>query len=92
MLRAKEHLFFKERKQTDFAKPRRSEQALFNRQATHYENSANNLQAEVDQMDQDQKFDRNAYNQLKSEIKKRREAKERLLQQGFPELKPYITF
>lgn len=50
------------------------------------------MQAEVDQMDQDQKFDRNAYNQLKSEIKKRREAKERLLQQGFPELKPYITF
>ena len=37
-------------------------------------------------------FDKEAYRQLKAEIKKRREAKERLLQQGFPELKPYMTF
>lgn len=41
--------------------------------------------------EQEQGFDKAAYAELKAEIKRRREAKERLLQQGFPELKPYIS-
>ncbi len=36
-------------------------------------------------------FDKQAYQVLKNEIKKRREAKEKLLQQGFPQLKPYAS-
>lgn len=42
------------------------------------------------QQDKDQ-FDKEAYQKIKAEIKKRKEAKERLLQQGFPELRPYIS-
>lgn len=36
-------------------------------------------------------FDKETFHQIKQEIRRRREAKERLLQQGFPDLKPYAT-
>ena len=35
-------------------------------------------------------FDQKAFKELKAEIKRKREAKERVIQQGFPELKPYL--
>ena len=52
------------------------------------------MEGVISQMDKDTEkegFDKEAYQKIKAEIKQRREAKERLLQQGFPELKPYIS-
>lgn len=95
-LRVKEHLFMKERKATDFVRPRRSELSIFANQVQSQENSARTLEEQVAQIvkqkkDKEEGFDKEAYQALKAEIKQRREAKERLLQQGFPELKPYIS-
>ena len=36
-------------------------------------------------------IDKEEFLQIKREIKMRKEAKQRLLEQGFPELKPYMT-
>lgn len=93
--RAKEHIWLKERKPTDFVKGRQSEQKLFASQADSYERGLKFLQNENQEIlaagDKGQEgFDKEAYLQLKTEIKRRREAKEKLLQQGFPELKPYV--
>ncbi|CDW82520.1 UNKNOWN [Stylonychia lemnae] len=91
--RVREFMFLKERKQTDFVVGRRSEQSLFSEQVNSLEHSADQLEYKAGQMNHDEPaFDKEAYRQIKAEIKKRREAKERLLQQGFPELKPYLNF
>lgn len=52
-----------------------------------FEKDAANIEAKGQTND----FDKEAYQKIKAEIKRRKEAKERLLQQGFPELKPYIA-
>lgn len=95
-MRIREHIFLKERKYTDFARARRSEQSIFERQVGSKENRVRNLEEQAAQIvqgkkDQEEGFDKEAYQAIKAEIKKRREAKERLLQQGFPELKSYVT-
>lgn len=95
-LRVKEHLFLKERKETDFVRQRRSELNIFESQQQSNENRAQTLesmaaQIESDRQKDESKFDKEAYQQIKTEIKKRRDAKERLLKQGFPELKSYVT-
>lgn len=95
-MRIREHVFLKERKLADFAKPRRSEQSIFERQVSSHENRVRTLEEQAAQIVQEKKeqeegFDKEAYQAIKAEIKKRREAKERLLQQGFPELKSYVT-
>ncbi len=95
-MRIREHLFLKERKHTDFARARRSEQGIFERQVGNQEIRARNLEQQAAQIvqgkkEQEEGFDKEAYQAIKAEIKKRREAKERLLQQGFPELKSYVT-
>ena len=79
MMRVKDHLHLTKRKQSDFVKPRRSERSMFASQVKHYENSADNLEAVANQIEQEPDFDKEAYKQLRAEIKKRREAKERLL-------------
>ena len=89
--RVKTHLYLKERKESDFAKPRRSEASLFENQVQNQSNAINILEKEAADSQKEQGFDKEAYQELKAEIKRRREAKERLLQQGFPELKSYIT-
>lgn len=38
----------------------------------------------------DDSFDQEKFNKVKREIKLRKEAKERVLNQGFPEFKPYV--
>lgn len=78
-------MFLKQRKVTDFARAGRSETAIFERQVTSHENAARTLEEKAAQVvqankEQEEGFDREAYQALKAEIKKRREAKERLLQ------------
>lgn len=95
-MRIREHIFLKERKLTDFARARRSEQSIFERQVSSHENRARTLEEQAAQIvqgkkEQEEGFDKEAYQAIKAEIKKRREAKERLLQQGFPELKSYVN-
>lgn len=95
-MRIREHIFLKERKLTDFARARRSEQSIFERQVSSHENRARSLEEQAAQIvqgkkEQEEGFDKEAYQAIKAEIKKRREAKERLLQQGFPELKSYVN-
>jgi hypothetical protein len=84
----------KERKASDIVVPRRSEHSLFKSQEKSHRNVIGGLETIAEQMKAKQNekaFDREAYEQIKAEIKLRREAKSRLLQQGFPELKPYIS-
>ena len=40
----------------------------------------------------DEKFDVEAYKELKRTIKEKRALKEKILHQGFPEFKPYLRF
>ena len=83
--RVKHHLYKKERKATDFITQRRSETSVFESQVASHDRAIGALEKA------EEGFDKEAYLELKAEIKRRREAKERLLQQGFPELKPYVS-
>ena len=95
-LRIREHIFLKERKESDFVRGRRSELSIFEDQVQSNENRAKTFEVQAAEMEaarqkEEGAFDKEAYQELKAEIKKRREAKERLLKQGFPELKSYVT-
>lgn len=50
-MRMKEHLLLKERKLSDFAKPRRSETAIFESQVEGHERVAKSLQKQMDAQD-----------------------------------------
>ena len=59
---------------------------------SNLDNTANFIEKHLEKEDQDSlNFDEEAYKQLKEKIRERRDAKERLLQQGFPDLKPYAN-
>ena len=62
-LRVKEHLFLKERKASDFVRPRRSEISIFNNQVQSHENRAKTLEEQVAQIDNGKEpgFDKEAY-------------------------------
>lgn len=65
-MRVREHIFLKERKLTDFARARRSEQAIFGRQVSSHENRARTLEEKAAQIVQGKKeeqegFDKEAY-------------------------------
>ena len=85
--RVREHLYMKERKDSDFVKPRRSEQSLFDSQLDHLEWAADEKRMEEPET---KDFSKEQYLELKKEISLRREAKERLLEQGYPEFKSYL--
>ena len=90
--RVKQHSYFTERKSSDFVQGRRSEVDVLHRQVASHDNGMMALESQISDMESNQKgFDKESYQQLKSEIKRRRDAKARLLEQGFPELRPYIT-
>ena len=86
----KEHFFLKERKPSDFVRPKRSEVLLFGKQVQGQETRIRELEGKLEEKEEE-KMDKEAYKRIKDEIKRRKEAKERLLQQGFPELKPYVS-
>ena len=57
------------------------------------ENAGNKIEEQLDAVDQKAKdFDREAYDQMKNNLRMRKEAKERLLNQGLPEFKAYLRF
>ena len=96
-LKVRDHLYFKERKETDFVKGRRSELNLFSAAASSHDNSIkileykkNSLKAQMENKDKGEHFDKEAYDKVKQEIKMRKEAKKRLLEQGYPDYKGYI--
>lgn len=94
ILRMKEHMFQKKRTEKDFLQPRVSENTLFDSQVLTNTIGIENLEKEIQNAPSENEpaFDKEAYLAIKSEIKRRREAKEKLLNQGFPELKPYLNF
>ena len=56
------------------------------------DDTANFIEKHLEREDQDSvQFDEEAYKELKERIRERRAAKERLLHQGFPDLKPYAN-
>ena len=96
-LRVKEHLYYKERKESDFVKGKRSELNIFSAAAKSHENALQILESKYETMKAEQEkeykgqtFDKEAYEEIKKQIRQRKEAKERMLQQGHPEFKPYI--
>lgn len=94
--RIKSHLYQTKRKKTDFVKPRRSELDIFRSQVVSKHNSIEHLEKQYNDIfgeepEKKEGFDKETFHRLKAEIKMKREAKERLLQQGIPELKPYVT-
>ena len=50
-LRIKEHLFLKERKESDFVRARRSELSLFDNQLSSHENAARSLEDRVSEIE-----------------------------------------
>jgi hypothetical protein len=60
--RVKEHLFMKERKPSDFVKPRRSETNIFSDQARNHDRAVSILQKELDsKKSEDEGLDKEAY-------------------------------
>lgn len=95
-LKIKEHLYLKKRKASDFVKPRQSELDIFRSQVVSHQNTIEHMEEEYNKVfgkepEKKEGFDRETFHRLKAEIKLRREAKERLLEQGLPEFKPYAT-
>ena len=97
-------LYYEERKKSDFLKPSKSENVMFRSQVANIDETVRILEKdnewlmnagkmvdggqELPQNDQ-QNFNKEQYLKLKQEIKERKAAKQRILAQGFPELKSY---
>ena len=97
----KDKLNFTKREDSDFIKFGRSETAVFRDQVTTLQDSMEILEKDNEWLlnagqvlergeEPDGYFDQKKYTALKQEIKRKREAKERVIQQGFPEFKPYL--
>ena len=70
-----------------------SESKVYGSQVASNENAGNKIEEQLDAVDQKAKdFDREAYDQMKNNLRMRKEAKERLLNQGLPEFKAYLRF
>lgn len=98
-LKQNEFLNFQKRSEADFVKPTRSENVQFRAQVQTLEETTQLLEkdnewllqaGDVNQDTEDDRFDLQKYKKLKRTIKARKEAKEQILKQGFPEFKPYL--
>ena len=86
MFRTKPH-------KSDLVKPRFDENAAYDGQVSTNQNILDELEAEHAAVDKDsQNFDKDAFDKLKNEIKERKDAKTRLLNQGLPEFDGYLRF
>lgn len=92
--RMKKYLVRTERTKSDFVKPRVSEELAFAGQVQSHTNAELQLKAQKEAQSKAGKedFDKDAYFKLKEEIKSRKAAKERLLNQGLPEFEAYLRF
>ena len=103
-LRINDKLLFEKKDQQDFVKFSGSETSVYRDQVGSYAetvrilerdnewllDAGDNFEKQAKKQDQETNFDKEKYSALKKEIKMKREAKERLLQQGFPEFKSYL--
>lgn len=93
---------FEKRDQSSYVKPAMSENLMYRNQLSSIDetldilekdnewqlNAGNNFES-LSQEDKAQ-FDKEKYQKIKESIKKRKEAKQRLIKQGFPETKSYL--
>jgi hypothetical protein len=78
MLKINNHLHFKERSMSDFAREPLSEVSLFEKQLNHY--TETDFEKGIPEMEAaEQDFSKEEFSKLKADIKERREIKERLL-------------
>jgi len=103
-LKINDKLMFEKKSKQDLVKFGRSETQVFRDQVGSYAdtvkilerdnqwllNAGDGFKKAAKKLDDEQNFDREKYSSLKKEIKMKKEAKERLLQQGFPEFKSYL--
>lgn len=103
-LKINDKIMFEKKEKQDFVKLGRSETSVYRDQIESYSdtikilkkdnewllNAGDNFDKAAKKQDDEQNFDKEKYSALKKEIKMKKEAKERLLQQGFPEFKSYL--
>ena len=101
-LKMLDKLNFEKREQSDYVKPAMSENLMYRNQLSSIEetldilekdnewqlNAGNNFETLTPE-DKAQ-FDKEKYQKIKESIKMRKEAKQRLIKQGFPETKSYL--
>lgn len=89
------------RQKTDFVKPARSENLLYRQQVHTLEDTIRIIEQDnewllkagaSEQPDQEEGFDAVEYQRLKQELKLRKQAKEKIIAQGFPEFQAYSRF
>lgn len=90
--RMKNYLNKTERTKSDFVKPRVNESQVYRDQLNSHDDAIWALQEQETQHDKAKDFDKEAFLKLKGEIKSRKDAKERLLNQGLPEFDAYLRF
>lgn len=96
-LRMRDKLHFSKLEKSDFVRASRSESALFTSQVGALEASTQIMERESDwllqnagegkQFAENDDFNRDKFNAMKAEIRRRKEAKQRILQQGFADTK-----
>lgn len=94
MLKVNHKLNSQKLEKKDLVSPVRSETTMFRNQVENLEDSLKIIYRENKDLakageEEDPNLDIARYREFKAEIKRRRETKERILEQGFPELKAY---
>lgn len=89
------------RQMKDFVKPARSENVLYRQQVDTLEDTIRIIErdnewllkaGDAEQLGDDQSFNREEYQRLKQQIKQRKQTKEKIIAQGFPEFEAYSRF
>ena len=103
-MKIQDKLLFEKRKKSDFLKPSRSENVMFRSQVANIDETVAILEKDNEWLlnagqaveggasppaDDEEQFSKKEYLALKEEIKQRKATKQRILAQGFPELKAY---
>ena len=103
-LKINDKIHLEKREKSDYVKFSRSEDAVFRTQVGNLEettkllerdnqwllNAGDNFESLAKAKMEEEQFDKEKYTALKKDIKRRSEAKEKLLDQGFPEFKSYL--
>lgn len=81
---------------SDFVKPSRSENLLYRQQVETLDETINIIERDNEWLlnadEQTRKghdFDKEEFKRIRDQIKQKKEAKQRIIEQGFPELQPY---
>lgn len=99
-LRVREKQQFSKLSEEDLVRPAQSENLMYRNQVQTLSDTISILEKDNEWLlkqsgqqtggDKDDSFDQEKFNKVKKEIRQRKEAKERILNQGFPEFKPYM--